>query len=266
MTFSHTERTLRALELLAEAPAGLPLTLITAGLEMPKSGAHRLLAELTRTGYVAQDRAGGYHLTPRMVSLAFKHLGALGTVDAAQPVLDALARDSGELVRLSVTDGARQVWVAKAQGARSGLIYDPQMGDAAHLASMATGLAWLATLDDVTALRLVTEQGLNAPGLGPNAPASIAEVFDLLAATRTAGFATVIDASAPGMSAIAAVIRHPGSGAVLGTVSIGGPTVRLGPARLADLAPALCEAARQLSDRVAGSSYFSSPFAASQAG
>jgi DNA-binding IclR family transcriptional regulator len=256
MPFTHTERCLRALELLAENPVGLALAHATEALEMPKSGAHRLLADLMRMGYAAQDGAANYHLTPRLVSLALRHLGALGTVDAAQPVLDALAAQSGELVRLSVTDGTRQIWVAKAQGARSGLIYDPQMGDAAHLASMATGLAWLATLPHAQALALVAEQGLQPRDPGANAPKSLAEVEARLQQARAQGYATAIDASAPGMSAIAAPIRHPGSGAVLGTVSIGGPSIRLTPDRLAALAPALLDAARALCDRVAGSGYF----------
>ncbi|MBW6506233.1 MAG: IclR family transcriptional regulator [Rhodobacteraceae bacterium] len=259
MPFTHTERSLRALELLVENPAGLALARIAEALEMPKSGAHRLMAELVRMGYAAQDAGANYHLTPRLVSLAFRHLGALGTVDAAQPVLEALAAQSGELVRLSVTDGNRQVWVAKAQGARSGLIYDPQMGDAAHLASMATGLAWLATLPQANALALVAEQGLAAPGLGPNAPRTLDDVEQRLAEARACGHALVIDSSAPGMSAIAAPILHPASGTCLGTVSIGGPSTRLTPDRLAALAPALRDAARALSDRVAGSTYFTAP-------
>lgn len=266
MTFNHTERALNALELLSEAPAGLSLASVAAGLRMPKSGAHRLMAELVRMGYAGQDETGRYHLTARLVSVAFRHLAALGTVDAAQPILDQLAAMSGELVRLSVTDGTRQVWVAKAQGARIGLIYDPQMGDAAHLASMATGIAWLSTLDEVTALRLVTQQGLTAPDLGPNAPTTIPEVLARIVEAQSQGYATAIDSSAPGMSAIAAAIRHPATGEAIGTVSIGGPSTRLAPGRLAELAPALLEAARHLSDRVAGSSHFSTPIRALRAG
>ena len=256
MSFSHTERSLRALELLAQSADGLALAEIAEALGMPKSGVHRLLAELSRLGYATQDARGTYHLTPRLISVAFRHLACLGTVDAAQPVLDALAELSGELVRLSVTDGDRQVFVAKAQGARGGLIYDPQMGEAAHLASMATGLAWLAQLGEAEALALVAAQGLVAPGTGPNAPRDLPELRDSLARTRAAGLAQATDSSAPGMSALAAAILHPATGACLGTVSIGGPSARLTPERMAALKPPLLEAASQLSDRVAGSSYF----------
>ena len=256
MSFSHTERSLRAIEVLAEAAEGLQLAQIAVELEMPKPGAHRLMAELIRLEYVAQAPNGAYHLTPRLVSVAFRHLACLGTVDAAQPVLDDLAQASGELVRLSVTDTQRQVFVAKAQGARGGLIYDPQMGEAAHLASMATGQAWLSTMDDVSAMRLATAQGLAVAGLGPNAPASPAALLERLAEARAHGLAIALDSSAPGMSALAAPIYHPATGACLGTVSIGGPSTRLTPERIDALKDTLLEAARALSDRVAGSSYF----------
>lgn len=256
MSFSHAERSLRALELLAHSAQGQALAEIAEALAMPKSGAHRLLGELVRLGYAAQDARGGYHLTPRLISVAFRHLASLGTVDAAQPVLEGLAETSGELVRLSVTDGARQVFVAKAQGARGGLIYDPQMGEAAHLASMATGLAWLAQMSDAEAVARVEAQGLAAPGTGPNAPRDITDLRQRIARTRADGVAQAIDSSAPGMSALAAAITHPASGACLGTVSIGGPSARLTPARMAALREPLRHAARQLSDRVAGSCYF----------
>lgn len=73
---------------------------------------------------------------------------------------------------------------------------------------------------------------------------------------RLGHVAVAIGSSAPGMSALAAPVRHPASGAVLGTVSIGGPSTRIAPDRIAALSPALLAAAADLSDRVAGSAYF----------
>jgi IclR family transcriptional regulator, acetate operon repressor len=198
---------------------------------------------------------GHYRLTTRLLSVAFRHLAATGIVDVAQPVLDELARKSGELVRLSVTDGDRQVWVAKAQGARSGLIIDAQMGDAAQLSCMATGHAWLACLSDEEALRLVIAQGFgDAAALGPNAPRTIANLLEKLERARSLGYTAVVDSSAPGTSALAVAIRHPQTGDVLGTISVGGPSVRLTPQRIEELAPSVMEAARELAACRAGSS------------
>jgi IclR family transcriptional regulator, acetate operon repressor len=264
MVGTQLDRAIGLLELLAGQGAGLSLGEIADRLGLPKSGAHRLLAELGRLGLVRQDGTGRYGLTLMLVSLAFRHLAASGIVDAAQPILDALAREAGELVRLSVTNGERQVWVAKAQGARSGLIFDPQMGDAAHLSAMATGLAWLARLDDATALRLATAEGFAPPDVfGPRAPRTVADFLGRLEQTRRCGYAIALDSSAPGMSAIAAAVMHPCRHAVLGTVSIGGPSARLTEARLEALVPGLIAAATELSACCAGSAYLASGMAAS---
>ncbi|MCB2100288.1 MAG: IclR family transcriptional regulator [Rhodobacterales bacterium] len=249
------DRAFGAVEFLAERPGGAALQAVTDHLNMPKSGVHRLLADLIRLGYAHQDPdSGHYRLTPRLLALSFRHVTATGLMDAAQPILDSLARASGELVRLSVTDHDRQVWVARAQGARSGLRVDSQMGDAAHLSSTATGQAWLSCLDDMEALRLVAAQGFGDPALvGPNAPTDVAALITALDSARLTGFATVTDSSAPGTAAVAAPVRHPVTGAGLGTVSIGGPSVRLTPGRLADLAPLVASAATELCANRGGS-------------
>src|SRR5262249_2290828 len=123
------ERTLAILEFLAVKPEGAPLATLADAIGIPRSAAHRLLAELMRCGYVRQTRShGDYVLPTKLVSLGLSYLSRTGIVDVAQPLLDRLAEASGELVRLSVVDGDRLTWVARAQGARSGLRYDPDMG------------------------------------------------------------------------------------------------------------------------------------------
>jgi IclR family acetate operon transcriptional repressor len=251
------DRLLAIVDALADAPSGMPLHAIAAAVDIPKSAAHRLLADLVRNGYARQDGGTGrYLLTTRLVSLGFRHLAATGVVDLAQPVLDALAASTGELVRLGIVDGDRQTWVAKAQGARSGLRYDPDMGSEAPLASTASGQAWLACLTDEEAVALVMKQGFgHDEARGPNAPRTVKALLERLAQARRRGFSMVIESSAPGTSALAAAIRHPASGRVVGVVSIAGPSVRLTEARMRSLAPQLLAAAAELADACDGSAY-----------
>ena len=148
------ERTLGILEYLAANAEGAPMASIADHLAIPRSATHRLLAELTRCGYVRQTRKhGDYVLTTKLVALGLSYLSSSGIVDIAQPLLDQLAEASGELVRLSVVDGERLTWVARAQGALRGLRYDPDMGSDARLSCTATGHAWLLTMTDEDALR-----------------------------------------------------------------------------------------------------------------
>ncbi|MEO6321130.1 MAG: helix-turn-helix domain-containing protein, partial [Polaromonas sp.] len=137
------ERTLGILELLAQHGEGMEMAAIADQLDIPRSAVHRLLADLTRCGYVRQTRDhGDYLLTTKLVSMGLSFLSKSGIVDIAQPLLDRLAEISGELVRLSVVDGNRLTWVARAQGARQGLRYDPDMGSDAQLSCSSSGHAW----------------------------------------------------------------------------------------------------------------------------
>jgi len=259
MSANLVDRLLAIVQVLADAPAGLPLQAIAAQLDIPKSAAHRLLADLVRNRYARQEGANGrYLLTTRIISLGFRYLAATGVVDLAQPALDALAASTGELVRLGIVDGDRQTWVAKAQGARSGLRYDPDMGMEAPLAFTASGHAWLACLTDDEAIALVVKQGFgDGAARGPNAPRTIKALLERLAQTRRRGYSVVVESSAPGTAAMAAAIRHPGSGRVVGVVSVAGPSVRLTEARMKELAPQLLAASAELAEACDGSAYLS---------
>lgn len=263
MAGSLLSRALGAIELLAANPSGLPLQAVSDALGIPKSAAHRLLAELMALGHARQDAATArYLLTTRLISMALGYLARSGIGDVVQPVIDRLAGRSAELVRLGVIEGRfpsqRLVWVAKAQGAHGGLRYDPDMGAEAALSCTASGHAWLACLSDEDALTLVSRQGLSRGAQrGPNAPRTLKEVLARLKLARAKGYARVVDSASPGMAALAAAVRHPVGGQVLGIVSVAGPSARLTEAQMQTIVPALLEAAHELGMAHGGSSLFS---------
>ena len=241
------EKSLAILEYLAELPDGAPLAQIAGDLNQLRSGCHRTLHELIRYGYVRQlPQRGEYALTTRMASMGLSFLSKSGVVDIAQPVINRLAQASEELVRLAIVDGERLTLVAKAQGARSGLLYDPDMGIDLRLSCSAAGQAWLMTLPEDRAIELVTRQGLGDPRhFGPNAPTSIKALLKILAEHRKRGFSIIQDAYAPGMSSMAAPVRR-GDEPTTGVVVIAGPSARLTPARMKQFGPALLRAAEEL--------------------
>ncbi|RVU15186.1 IclR family transcriptional regulator [Methylobacterium oryzihabitans] len=243
------KRVLDLVELLAAHARGLPLQAIADSLDIPKSGAHRLLAELVSYGYVAQDpETGRYLLTTRFATLGLKHLSNSGVVDVSQSVMNHLAALSGELVRLAVVDYPRLVWVAKAQGARSGLRYDGDMGAEARLSTTSTGICWLASLPDEEAVELVLRQGFSRPETsGRNAPRTIPDLLALVGSARDRGYAWVHETHLDGTAAMAANILHPGTGRAIGNLSITGPSTRLTEAQRDALAPELLAAVGTLS-------------------
>lgn len=260
---SVLDRSLAILELMVEHPEGLQVSAIARRLDQPVSGVHRQLKELARLGYVRQARdQGDYALTLKLAALGLGFLGRSGVTDIAQPILDRLAKVSGELIRLSVHDGAGLTWVAVAQGTTTGLRYDPgrEQGVRVHPASTAGGQALLSTMSDDEVLALVGETGLRPEGTAETskAPRSIAELMEIIGETRARGYAIAVDSYIEGMGAMAVPVRVDGTadGHVIGCLSIAGPAVRFSRARMEELAPALFEAAAELGAAAPASRFF----------
>ena len=240
------DRGLALMERLAGQPDGMALGALADELLIPHSACHRLLSQLSQLGYVRQARARGpYLLTTKIASMGLAFLSSAGVVDIAGPLLERLANESGELVRLAIIDDDRLTWVAKAQGARKGVRYDPDMGMDARLSCTASGHAWLLTLSDERALELVSRQGFGDPkDYGPKAPTTVRALLGFLHAARTRGYAMIDEVFAPGMTAMAAPILR--QGVASGVVSIAGPRTRLSTARMHALAPALLAVTTEL--------------------
>ena len=241
------EKSLAILEYLTVHADGAPLADIATDLQQLRSGCHRTLQELIRHGYVRQlPTRGDYALTTKMASMGLSFLGKSGVVDIAQPVINRLASLTEELVRLAIVDGERLTLVAKAQGAKSGLLYDPDMGIDLRLSCSAAGQAWLMTLPEDQAIEYVTRQGMGLPKhYGPNAPTSVKALLKLLEAHRKRGFSLIQDAYAPGMSSMAAPVQRQGERAT-GVLVLAGPSARLTLERMLQCGPELLAAAAEL--------------------
>jgi DNA-binding IclR family transcriptional regulator len=249
---SNLESGLSILELLARHGEGLPLSEISRRLNFPKSGTHRLLTTLAQRGYLRQhEGTQNYALTLNLPALGFEFLESCGIPDVCQPELDRLAALSGELVRLCVAEEGGLTWVARAQGARHGLRYVPEMDIRPVLHATAVGKAWLATLPEDDAVRLaVAHPGFGKPDrFGPNVIRTTVELLEALGRIRHEGYATAIEEGALGTSAMARVVRAGASpdAPVVGCIAIAGPSVRHTPARMEQLLPDLASAGDTLS-------------------
>ncbi|PJE56175.1 IclR family transcriptional regulator [Marinomonas sp. BSi20584] len=258
---SALAKALSVMEFLAYQPIGSAVSDIAKSLDMPISGVHRLLKELEGLGYVRQVRGmGDYELTIKLASLGLAFLGQTGIGNISQPILDELAQQTRELVRLSLADNGDLVWVGVSQGSTSALRYQPgqDQGKVVHLASSAGGQAWLAGMSDEEAISLVMRQGLvkdNAPGV--SAPVTVADLLSVLKTVRERGYAVNHDSYLDGMAAIAMVVRNPDSGEPIGAVSVAGPSVRVTPEVMETYVEPLQRAAIALGDASRASLYFS---------
>ncbi|QET04573.1 IclR family transcriptional regulator [Cupriavidus pauculus] len=250
---------LKILDFLASQGEGAGLSVIADALDLPRSTCHRVLGELIEGGYVRHlEDHGRYILSMRMTSNGLEFLSLTGIADIAQPIIERIAAETGELARLSLVDGDAIIWVAKADGQRTGFRYDPDMGIAARLSCTSTGHAWLMTMSDEDAVALVMKQGFGQPNeYGPNAPTSLKALLGFLHAARVRGYAMIDEVFAARMAAVAVPVRR--GNRCVGVISLAGPKTRLTAARIHTLSALLCEAANELGQLCNMAGYLSRP-------
>lgn len=250
MTVIAIERCLSLLEELAGEAEPLELTELAARAGLPRSATHRILSTLQERGWVIQDELSQkYALSLRLSTLAFRNLDARAVPDIVQSVLDDLAAKTREYCRLAIDEGDDLIWVARAQGATSGLRYDPDMGQEIVLHATANGKAWLATLPQSEAIRIVSARGFDTVRpLGPNAITSVEALRENLAETKSRGYSVAYNEGEEGTVALAVPFRASQArfAPVAGTISVAGPILRIGPERYEALGSALRASAEEI--------------------
>src|SRR3989475_675742 len=99
-------RAIRVLEVFADRPEGVALTRLSAELGYGKATLSKVLATMERGHFVRRDTATGhFHLSCRLLALAFAYAERVGIPGLCAPILQALADETGELVQLAVVAG-----------------------------------------------------------------------------------------------------------------------------------------------------------------
>lgn len=251
MTVAAVSRCLDLLEILAGERDALELSELALRLDVPPSAAHRIVTTLMDHGWAVQEPSSQkYALSLRMSTLAFRNLDVRNVPDVVQAALNNLAKSTKEYCRLAILEGQSLVWVARAQGAVTGLRYDPDMGQDIVLHATANGKAWLATLPEEEAISIVYSRGFGAEQkLGPNSLRTIDQLRERLNETRAQGYATSVEEAEAGTAALAVPYRcgPEKSAPIAGTLSIAGPLVRIHKDRWADLVAQLHHSAEEIS-------------------
>ena len=243
------DRSLQAIELLAREARWMRVSDIAAQLELEKGPAHRVLAQLCEQGWAEQDeQTSQYRLTLKLPLLGQRYLHGLGLPDLVQPILDEVAAQSHELVRLTVVNEGTLAWLAASQGAAPGLMYSPSMHSPIALHATSVGKVWLAAMSNDEAIGLALRGGLGKPnGAGTSkAIRSLDQLLPELELTRQRGYGLVVEEAELGVVAMAVAVRSLTGGAVVGTVSIAGPVLRIAPERYDAFHALLNEASAKL--------------------
>jgi DNA-binding IclR family transcriptional regulator len=233
---------MRVLEAFAGHPAGVALTRLSGQLGYGKASLSKILTTLEREGFVRRDVAGLFHLSWRLLALAFGHAHRVGISGICAPVLQALADETDELVQLAVVDGQNVLFVAKAEGPGQQVRMLPLIGVAPPAHATASGKVWLASLPEAEALAMIRGQGLAR--ITPRTITSVPRLLGELRRVRRQGYAIVDEELVVGGRAVAVPIAQ--DARVVAAVAVSGPSFRLSLSRLQRLVPRLRRAADDL--------------------
>lgn len=214
------DRVLAVLDLLAQRG---PLTFaeIVAGLDLPKSSAHNLLATMAARGYVERD-AGAFVLGIRVWEIAQGEHRVERLRRALRALMARLVAATQETVQLATLEGFEAVYLEIAESPRPMKLTSHIGG---RLPAHATGLGktLLAFLDDDEVLERLgarrlearTEQTITTPEA----------LLDALRLIRRRGYGTDDEEFAVGLRCIAMPIRDR-DGVVEAAMSVSMPTPR----------------------------------------
>ncbi len=238
------DRALRILAILARS-GECGVTEIAAALEVHKSTAFRLVATLEQHGLVEQvEGRGKYRLGLGLLRLAGATSARLDVVQEARPLCKQLAATTGETVNLASLSGNSALYLDQAAGT-SALQSHNWVGQHIPLHATSNGKVLMAWLPDDELRDLLGR----LPAFTGQTITSKTRLRRELEDVREAGYAVAVDELEIGLTAIAAPVRN-AHGDVICSMSLSGPTFRLGPERVEEVAPLLVEAADELSHRL----------------
>lgn len=243
MTTSAIKNGLRVIKILANQSQGVTYRQLMTELDISSITIKNLLLSMESRGFLRFDvQTKSYRLSLKLAKLGMAYVEHSGVSAVYQPLLEQLAQETGELVRITLKNGNRLIWVGMAKGSHKGLRVAPDTGSDVCLHATAAGKAWLSCMEHGKAIKLILDQGLvHSDRFGPKAIQAVNELLVELKKTERQGYAISIEEYLQGMSAIAVPIfsQNPSLGDAVGSISIAGPTVRMSKKRLKEMLPLL---------------------------
>ena len=240
---------LDVLEALGSARGPIGLSELARVLDADNGHVHRLLAVLTKRGYVQRDESSKtYILGAGVVQLAGSLLRNMDLVNEARPLMRELMNVTGESVHLAHRTVGGGVYLARERLARR-VTVETEIGSPVVVHATSTGKAlycrdpaeMLGEVVDWEALERFTEHTIT------DRQALLSD----LAATAERGFALDNEELSIGVRCVASPVVDIG-GNIRASIGISGPATRLDAETIGKCAVVVCSAAKTLSEILGG--------------
>lgn len=236
------EKALTLIEAMARSPGPIGVSQLGRELSLNKSTVYRLLDTLCRQGFAQQDpETGRYALTVKLWELGVGVVQGLGLRQAARPVLEREAAETGESTLIAILQEGEALIMDKVDSQQSLQISSP-LGGRVLLANASIGRALLA-FQPPEVIAAVAEAFKPLTPYGIQTKEALLRDLELV---RSEGVSMAIDEWAVGVAGVASPVRDR-TGLVTAAFCISGPTARLGPDRLPALKERCVKAAEAVS-------------------
>ncbi len=239
-------RVLAVLDYMLERGGSARIADIVTDLGVPQSTAYELVGILTRAGYLEAGRErGALTLGRKLFALGMAYRAQVDLLKDGEAVVQALSRELGETVQLSVLDNDRMLVLLKEEGGRALRIIS-RIGSRIPVNWSAAGRLLVS---DMGAGELAAWlPGNVAPSPTGTAPLDPAILVRQVQEARARGHALEIGESNAHAGCVAAPVLD-ADGRCIAALSVAAPEVRLGPAERPAIVAAVCRAAAALSAR-----------------
>lgn len=241
-TLSTVKKALDVLEHVIAAKDTVGVTEVARAVDINPSTVYRVLTTFKEYGFVEQDENNRYYAGMGLLRLVGPLLARLEPRKVARPILERLARETGESANLMVPDGDQGVYVDSVQGTQSiRMVVDIGKREEYHCS--AVGKAILAHLPEQTFKRLA-ERGFTRFTPKTITDASLLSVHLRLISEQ--GYAIDDEEGEEGTRCVGAPLFN-GAGEIVGGISLAGPAFRMSMSRIESLIPKVKEAAAEIS-------------------
>ncbi len=223
------------------------ITEISEKLGLNKSNVHNIISTFEHCGYVERNPATArYRLGSRILELAYVLNAGLGLQQVVRPFINALAQQVGEVVYFGIPKDGRVLYMDGGYPDNA-LTVRSMMGEKAEMYCTAIGKAMLAFLPGEE-----MAPALNRQSMLPFTPATLtsrAALLEDLAACRARGYSVDNMEHEFGIRCVGVPVFNR-NGALIGAVSVSGPSPRLEQDKVEAYAGLLKECAQNISQRL----------------